>query len=89
LAQLGRQPWALRFHPALWNEETQRHWPALVAAIVDPEGQLTAVHRIWLAPDGSGKAPLRDRKMTLGRYAGGVIRLWRGATASRCAKRPR
>lgn len=81
LVQLGRQPRALRFHPKLWNAETRRPWPALVAAIVGAEGQLTAVHRTWLMPDGSGKAPLRDPKMTLGRYAGGAIRLWRGASA--------
>jgi len=80
LAQLGRQPRALRFRPALWNEETRRHWPALVAAIVNADGQMVAVHRTWLAPDGSAKAPLRDPKMTLGRYAGGCIRLWRGAS---------
>src|ERR1051325_6468554 len=38
LAELGRQPRSLRFHPALWNEESQRHWPALVAAIAAPDG---------------------------------------------------
>jgi hypothetical protein len=80
LTELGRQPSALRFHPSLWNEETQRHWPALVAAIVNPEGRMVAVHRTWLQPDGSGKAPMRNPKMTLGRYAGGMIRLWRGAS---------
>ena len=80
LEQLGRQPRALRFHPSLWNAETERHWPALVAAIVDPNGRMVAVHRTWLMPDGSGKAPLRDPKMTLGRYTGGVIPLWRGAS---------
>lgn len=80
LAQLGRQPRALRFHRALWNAETRRPWPALVAAIVGAEGRLTAVHRTWLMPDGGGKAPLSDPKMTLGRYAGGSIRLWRGAS---------
>ncbi len=58
----------------------QRHWPALIAAIVSGEGRLVGVHRTWLAPNGSGKAPLRDPKMTLGRYAGGCIRLWRGAS---------
>lgn len=80
IAELARQPRALRFHPALWNEETQRHWPALVAAIDNADGRMVAVHRTWLAPDGSGKAPLREPKMTLGRYAGGCIRLWRGAS---------
>jgi hypothetical protein len=88
LAQLGRQPRALRFHPQLWNEESRRYWPALVAAIVDPAGQMKAVHRTWLAPDGSGKAPLRDSKMTLGRYAGGMIRLWRGTSGKPLREAP-
>ena len=88
LAQLGRQPRALRFHPALWNAETRRPWPALVAAIISAEGRLSAVHRTWLMPDGGGKAPLRDPKMTLGRYAGGCIRLWRGASGKPLREAP-
>jgi len=80
IAQLDRQPRALRFHPALWNEETERHWPALVAAIDNAAGRMIAIHRTYLAPDGSGKAPVHQPKMTLGTYAGGCIRLWRGAS---------
>jgi hypothetical protein len=82
LAQLGRQPRALRFHPELWNGESQRAWPALIAGICDPEGAIVAVHRTWLAekPEGVGKAPLETPKMTLGPYRGGSIRLWRGAS---------
>jgi hypothetical protein len=86
LAQLGRQPRALRFHPALWNQRTQRHWPALVAAISNVEGRMVAVHRTWLAADGSGKAPIFDprgkseAKLSLGLVRGGSIRLWRGAS---------
>lgn len=88
LQQLGRQPRALRFHPRLWNEESQRHWPALVAAIVNADGRMVTAHRTWLTPDGSGKAPLRDPKMTLGRYAGGSIRLWRGASGKALKEAP-
>jgi hypothetical protein len=79
--QLGRWPNSLRFHPDLYNGESNKHWPALVAAINDYEGNLVAVHRTWLAVKRPGvvmKAPLQDPKMTLGRYAGGAIRLWRG-----------
>lgn len=78
LSTLRRQPRALRFHPALWNVESQRPWPALVAGISAADGRIIAVHRTWLAPDGSGKAPLGNPKMTLGNYRGGCIRLWRG-----------
>lgn len=74
---------ALRFHPHLWNPESKRHWPAMVAAIVDRTGKTVAIHRTWLAclPDlRVVKAPLRDPKMTLGRYRGGSIRIWKGAS---------
>jgi phage/plasmid primase-like uncharacterized protein len=83
LAQLGRQPRALRFHPGLWNGESRRAWPALVAAVTDSGGGLCALHRTWLAQDAAGvwrKAPLEVAKASLGRVAGGTIRLWRGAS---------
>ena len=81
LAELGRQPRALRFHPALWNRESGRPWPALVAAVADAEGRHIATHRTWLAErDGRWtKAPLRQPKMSLGPVRGGAIHLWRGA----------
>jgi hypothetical protein len=83
LTRLGRQPRCLRFHPSAWCAEAGTRLPALVAAITDADGRHVATHRTWLARDASGawaKAPLRDPKKTLGSYAGGCIRLWRGAT---------
>jgi hypothetical protein len=83
LAELGRQPRCLRFHPSAWCAEAGTRLPALLAAITDADGRHVATHRTWLARDASGawgKAPLRDPKKTLGSYAGGCIRLWRGAT---------
>ena len=83
LAELGRQPRSLRFHPGLWNRESGRDWPALVAAVVSRAGEHVATHRTWLAQDRDGiwrKAPLREPKMSLGRTAGATIRLWRGAS---------
>lgn len=83
LAALGRQPRCLRFHPAAWCAEAGAKLPALLAAINDGDGQHVATHRTWLARDASGtwcKAPLRDPKKSLGSYAGGCIRLWRGST---------
>jgi hypothetical protein len=61
----------------------------MVAAITAPNGQLVAIHRTWLIVDPVDvwKAPIPDHhgpsggaKRTLGRYAGGWIRLWRGST---------
>ena len=83
LEELGRQPRSLRFHPALFNRESDRRWPAIVAAVSDAEGVHAATHRTWLYRDPAGrwtKAPLRDPKMSFGRVAGGTIRLWRGAS---------
>jgi hypothetical protein len=83
LSALGRQPRALRFHPALSNSESRHAWPALLAGISSPDGSIFAVHRKWLAerPDGSvGKAPLANPKMTIGPFRGGCIRLWRGVS---------
>jgi hypothetical protein len=82
---LGRQPRVLRYHPRLFNVETQRHWPAMVAKIDGADGKACAAHRTWLKvhQDGSvTKAPLQEPKLTLGRYKGGCIRLWRGLDAS-------
>ena len=87
LSGLPRQPAALRYAPELWNTETGRHWPALVAAINGPLGAgygHLATARIWLAQDAGGrwiKAPLRDPKKTLGSYKGGHVAIWRGSSA--------
>jgi hypothetical protein len=81
LAELARQPGALRFHPALWCSETKSEIPAMVAAITDPQRGHVATHRTYLAKSADGrwtKAPLKAPKTTLGSYAGGVIPLWRG-----------
>lgn len=91
LAELGRQPRSLRYHPGLHNRESGRKWPALLAAITGDDGQIMAVHRTWLALDSAGrwgKAPLRAAKMSLGRVTGGTIRLWRGASGKAMAKAP-
>lgn len=89
LAELGRQPRSLRFTADLWNAETGRRWPALVAAVTNAAGVHVATHRTWLARDAGGtwgKAPLVNPKMSLGRVAGGYIPLWRGASGRPMAK---
>lgn len=89
LAALGRQPGSLRYHPHLWNAESQRHWPGMVALIDGCEGGQRAVHRTWLEIRDNGsvhKAPLENAKATLGAYRGGSIRLWRGGTGKPLAQ---
>lgn len=78
---------ALRCHPGLAHPEGGT-WPALVALVTGPDGRGAAIHRTWLAPRNLaceprpmvGKAPVEPAKMTLGNAAGGLIRLWRGAS---------
>jgi hypothetical protein len=84
LAELHRQPGAIRYHPSLWNKESERKWPAMVTAVTGPvPGGWMACHRTWLEIQRDGrvtKAPLKDAKMTLGSFKGGHISLWRGAS---------
>lgn len=91
LAELTRQPRALRFHPECWCQEAGRLLPAMLAAIIDGAGEHVGTHRTWLGREGEGawgKAPLRDPKKTLGRYAGGFIPLWRGASGKPLREAP-
>lgn len=81
LEGLGRAPGALRFHPRLFCAETGGHLPGMVAAIVR-DGKHVATHRTFLAQDRGrwGKARLESPKKVMGRFGGGIIPLWRGAT---------
>lgn len=71
--------WNLRFHPGCYyraSEDAPREtWPALLAAITDVHGTITAVHRTWLHRDGSGKAPIDDPRRSLGHQLGCGVRL--------------
>lgn len=82
LRELGRIPRALRFHPGAWCSEAGRTLPALLGAIIGPDG-MQGVHRIYLAPDAGDtwrKAPLRAPKKALGGVTGGHVPIWRGAS---------
>jgi putative DNA primase/helicase len=67
---------ALRFHPRL-RHPTGLYLPAIVGAVTHERGgrEIVAVHRIFLSPDGLGKAKVEPTKMSLGKVAGGSIRL--------------
>ncbi|MFS8056347.1 toprim domain-containing protein [Rhizobium sp. BR 317] len=69
---------ALRFHPTcyyrdLLTGDTTRY-PALIAAVTDPSGTITGVHRTWLDPDGDGKAKVEDPRRALGCLLGNAVR---------------
>lgn len=72
-------PETLRFHPECWHGATAKRLPAMVARIDGAEG--FAVHRTYLAADGSGKAQVDPAKAMLGAVAGGAVRLTEGHDA--------
>ncbi len=61
---------ALQFHPRchlrLAGHSAAISWPAVIAGVTDLTGTITGVQRIFLASDGSGKAPIDDPKRALG-----------------------
>lgn len=68
-------PPSLRFHPGL-KHPTGGLWPAMVGLVANgADGTSLAIHRTFLAHDGSGKAPVDQAKMMLGPCSGGVVRL--------------
>ena len=74
---------ALRFHPRLHyrDEAGFRRFPALVAAVTEPGGYVTGVHRTWLDPHRPAKAPVAAARKTMGRAYGLAVRLGSGAGA--------
>jgi hypothetical protein len=66
----------LLFHPSLtdWGQKIGR--PGMVTILRRPDtGEPTAIHRTFLADDGSGKAEMPKAKLTLGSPSGGVAML--------------
>lgn len=53
--------------------------PAMLALIANDRGKCVALHRTFLLPDGSGKAPVDPPRMTLGPVAGGAVQLYPAA----------
>ena len=80
-------PNALRFHAGL-KHPSGDIWPAMVALVTNgADTTPLAIHRTFLARDGSSKAPVDPQKMMLGPCRGGVVRLddLRGAGAADAA----
>ena len=69
---------ALRFHPRCYyrpdaDADTQT-WPALIAAVTDLHGAITGIHRTWLDPSGTGKAPIATPRRAMGHLLGNAVR---------------
>lgn len=46
----------------------------MIAAVTDLAGRITGAHRTWLAPDGSGKAPVDTPRRAMGGLLGHAVR---------------
>ena len=66
---------SLRLHPDLRYAPTGTGFPAMVAAVQNPDSSISAVHRTFLLPDGGGKANVSSPKMALGPLGSGAVRL--------------
>jgi hypothetical protein len=47
----------------------------MIAAVTDLDGRITGAHRTWLAPDGSGKAPVDIQRKAMGDLLGHAVRI--------------
>ena len=68
-------PPSIRFLPDARHKPTGLDLPAMVAGAQDHAGRVVAIHRTFLSLDGTGKAGVREPKMSLGPVAGGAVRL--------------
>lgn len=92
LERLGRQPGALRYHPGLKHPETQEEYPAMVSIVCDMSGNAVSCHRTFLEATVEGgfrkATDVQKAKLTLGRFAGGSVRIWRGASGKPLRQAP-
>ena len=69
---------SLRYHPSVYyrafDGAPREIWPALLAAVTDPEGRITGLQRTWLDPARCSKAPLADPRKALGHLLGNGVR---------------
>lgn len=67
-------PDSIRFARLRYGKRGDVH-PVLVAAVTSVDGDMTGIQRTYLNSSGSGKAAVPKAKLSLGRVAGGAIRL--------------
>jgi hypothetical protein len=67
----------LRFYASLKHYKSGASYPAIIAKAENAAGAMTGIQRMWLAPDGAGKAavPKGEQKMAFGVIKGSVVRL--------------
>lgn len=67
-------PPSLRFHPSVCHP-SDAYLPAIIAAVQVATGAIVAVHRTYLARDGSRKANVEPSKAALGPIRSAAVRL--------------
>jgi hypothetical protein len=69
---------SLRFHPRCYYRPDEHSptetWPAMIASVTDLDGRITGLHRTWLSPEGSGKAPIDTPRRAMGDLLGQAVR---------------
>lgn len=75
---------SVRYHPRCPyrasrgdRRTTGSHYPAIICAVTDEDGNITGIHRTWLKPCGTGKADVTAPRKALGIIAGHGIRIGR------------
>ena len=68
-------PVSIRYLPDARHKGTNLILPAMIGGVQDLDGRVVAIHRTYLRYDGTGKAGVREPKMSLGPVAGGAVRL--------------
>lgn len=67
-------PLSLRYAELPYGRSGPLH-PCLVCCVSSVQGPLSGIQRIYLKPDGMGKADVPAPKLSLGKVSGGAIRL--------------
>lgn len=73
-----RRSGSLRFHPRCYyrpdEDSPTEIWPAMIAAVTDLDDRITGVHRTWLDPSGTDKAPVDTPRRAMGQLLGNSVR---------------
>ncbi len=68
-------PRSIRYLQYCYHRKAGLCLPAAIAGIQNSAGILTSIQRVYLRPDGLGKADVADQKLCLGSMGDGAVRL--------------
>ena len=91
MTRLARRPSALRYSAQTWCRERQAKTPAMLACATNDSGEIVSCHRTYLhhRPDWTwAKAPVKEPKLSFGKFFGAAIRLQRGESGKPWNKMP-